>query len=191
MQIFVVTNSRTITLGASESDSVLELKNRIQEKEGIPSALQNLRCSTRCLRDHMSLKECQIDNNSTISVLMGVAGGVQIHVKSVGKGKAPPFSLEMELSDTVEKLKAKIEELQGIPPQDLKLAFRGKNLSDEASLNTINLLKSKGEATFVMTQKKTAAAIKEQKESAKETKAEPATLCVANCGFYGFVLQRV
>merc|ERR1712137_154029 len=68
-----------------------------------------------------------------------------------------------ELSDTVQNLKAKIEELQGIPPQDLKLAFRGKKLDDAAALNTINLLKSEAEAK----------------------KEEPAQLCANNCGFYG------
>merc|ERR1711862_424680 len=88
-----------------------------------------------------------------------------------------------ELSDTVEKLKAKIQELQGIPPQDLKLAFRGKNLSNEAALHSINQLKSKGTATLVMTHKKKA--VTEKAKATETKKEEPAQLCANNCGFYG------
>lgn len=182
MQLFIRTNSRTISVLASDHDTVGQLKHTIEEKEGIPSSIQKLTFCTRSLPDHMSLDECKISNNSTISLLMGLKGGVQIHVKTVGKG--PSFSLEMDLSDTVETLKAKIQELQGIPPQDLKLAFRGKNLNDEAALNTINLLKSKGEATFVMTQTKKAVQEQKKKKEAAE-QSEPAMPCANNCGFYG------
>merc|ERR1712137_23076 len=173
----------TVTVNASAHDTVETLKNKIEEREGIPAHLQKLRCCTRTLPDHMLLEDCMVHNNSTISLSMGLKGGVQIHVKAIGKG--PSFSLEMELSDTVEKLKEKIQEQHGIPQQDLKLAFRGKNLSNEALLDTINQLKSKGKATFIMTQKKSASdpAEKDKKES-KEDQV-PATLCINNCGFYG------
>ena len=169
----------TFVVTTTEEESVLQLKERIAEIEGVPGQLL-LKCSNRYLQDYWTLGQCSLAPSSVVSVGLSCQGGVQITVKSMGKG--PTFDLDVELSDTIEQLKSKIEELQGIPSADLRLAFRGKTLADEEALSSIKQLESKGSATFLMTQKK-------GKPVAKATKApEPATpaeLCLNNCGFYG------
>ena len=187
MQLFIRTNSKTVTLLASEEDTILNLKQKIEEKEGIPLSYQKLKCSTHTLPDFMNLSDCKIVNNSTLLLSLGLEGGVQIHVKQIGRKE--PINLEMDLSDTIQSLKSKIEAQEGIPSDELKLAYRGKSLSNEAALRTIKQLEAKGECTFLLTQKKSpasaAAKTTTTKSKKEETKSEPAQLCANNCGFYG------
>ena len=57
---------------------------------------------------------------------------VQIFVKQLKAGTTIP--LDVELSDTVGALKAKIHDKAGIPLSDMNLAFKGKKLTDDDSV---------------------------------------------------------
>jgi ubiquitin C len=124
-----LTNKST-TLEVKSRDTIENIKAKIQDKEGIPLHQQRLIFDGRLLEDSRTLSEYNILENSTVYVVFR-CGSMQIFVRTAS-GKT--ITLEVEPADTIETVKAEIQDKEGIHPDQQQLSFADQQLVDDRTV---------------------------------------------------------
>jgi ubiquitin len=133
---------KNITLEVNDDDTIESVKKKITDIEGIPQDQQRLVFNGKQLEDANTIKDYNIDSDSTIHLVLRLRGGglenggKTIYIKTL-QGKN--ITLEVNDDDTIESVKKKITDIEGIPQDQQRLVFNGKQLEDANTLKDYNI----------------------------------------------------
>lgn len=120
---------KQIPLDIEPNDKIIDIKTKIQEKEGIHPDSQRLTFKGEQLEDDVVVKDYSIQDNSTILLVIQCAMKIFIETSS---GKT--IKLGTKPLQKISSIKEIIQDKEGILPKYQKLFYNGNELEDEKSL---------------------------------------------------------
>jgi len=129
---------KTIPLQVDVNNTISEIKEKIQDKEGIPPEQQRLIFNGNQLEDGKTLAEYNIEEGSCLHLVLRLRGGTQIEIiiKSI---EGATHVIKCDSNTTIEELKNKINKQNGMDVDDMRLIYAGKQMEDGRTLSDYNI----------------------------------------------------
>ena len=128
IHIKMLTGKRII-LDVAPSNTIATVKTKIRGQESIPTHRQRLIFAGQQLEDGRTLSQYCIQHETTLHLILrlpkAIVSSYQIFVKTL-TGKT--ITLSVTSADSMEKVAAKIQDKEGIPPDQQRIIFAGKQL---------------------------------------------------------------
>lgn len=118
------------------------IKDRILNVLGFQTEVQRLIFAGKQLEDSPTLADCSIQNESTLDLVLCPRSPrrMQIFVQTFTATKI--ITLDVESFDSIEIVKAKIQDKKVIPKQEQRLFFAGKLLENLHTLRLCMIISS-------------------------------------------------
>ncbi|XP_076902504.1 uncharacterized protein LOC143557278 [Bidens hawaiensis] len=132
MKIFVKTfKGKVIPVKVNPSNSIADVKSKIQGEVDIPPDEQGLIFDETVLDNMDTVVDCNIKEESTLTLVRISTRYMRIFIKDLfGKN----ITLKVKPSDTVYDVKLMFEKIGGIPPHQMRFIFEGRQLMDDDTL---------------------------------------------------------
>ena len=130
---------RTYTIKCEPNDTIASVKARMQALEGTPVSQQCLTNGEQALQDGRTLSDYNIVKRSLLKMVT-LRLSMEITVENYRGDK---ITLNAEGRDSVEDLKAMIQDKEGTPSEEQKLFVRGCQLENGVKLGQYNVNKEK------------------------------------------------
>jgi ubiquitin C len=133
IQVFVkIQNGRTMIVEVPRNSNIQMIKSQIYKKQGIPICKQRLIYNTKELENDNTLSFYNIQPESNLMLNLKLGGGVHIIVKTL---EGTSVEIDIDEEDTIETLKYKIYEKEGISVENQRLIYERKKLDDHKTLS--------------------------------------------------------
>ena len=155
---------KIITLHAKPNDTIQQLKRMIEDKENIPLQMQTLTFASNRLDNNKTLRDYNLQTDTTLHLLLtpvrqsNVSHNSKTSIQIFVKHYLREIILDVEPTDTIQTVKAYIEDKESIPYNKQRLMFQSEELENNKTVTDCNI---KNESTLGLLERNVAPDFKE------------------------------